>query len=135
MWGEIVVTQSEGMSDMQRLADGLMDRYERAQEPQPILLYTDRECCSQNGPSKYNVLFHKWTNLHVCLDIWHFMRRLANGCVSESHHTFMGQLSNCVFEWDIALLMDAKKSEMRQDGIANISDNAVKEGHRVRRIG
>ena len=103
--GEIVVsvlTQSEGMNDLQRLANGLMDRYEKAQEPQPILIYTDRECCSQNGPSKYNVLFHKWTNLHVRLDIWHFMRRLANGCVSESHPlygTFMGQLSNCIFKW------------------------------------
>ena len=133
--GEIlisVLTQSEGILDLQRLANGLMDRFDNAQQESPQILYTDRDCCSQNGPSKFNVLFSRWSGLHVCLDIWHFMRRLACGCTSESHPlygTFMGKLSNCIFEWDaddFDLLISAKKSELVKAGIANPSDNAAK---------
>ena len=40
---------------MQRLADGLMGWYERADQEPPHLLYTDRDCCSEHGPSKLKV--------------------------------------------------------------------------------
>lgn len=40
-----VLTESEGVSALQRLADGLMGRFERAGQPPPQLLYTDRDCC------------------------------------------------------------------------------------------
>ena len=41
--------------------------------------------------------------MQVRLDIWHFMRRLARGCSTESHPlygVFMAKLSSCIFEWD-----------------------------------
>ena len=70
-----VLTESEGSEALSRLATGLMDRYiivplcvyvhiclnsnscryESAGQQQPLLLYTDRDCCSKSGPSKYNV--------------------------------------------------------------------------------
>ena len=102
--GEIVIsilTESEGISALQKLAVGLMESYDRAGQQQPQLVYTDRDCCSQHGPSKYQLLFFRWDGLQVRLDVWHFMRRLAGGCTSEAHPlygTFMAQLSNCIFE-------------------------------------
>ena len=104
----------------------MMDRFDNAQQDSPQVLYTDRDCCSENGPSKFNALFSRWSGLYVCLDIWHFMRRLACGSTSESHPlygTFMGKLSNCIFEW---FLISAKKSELVKAGIVNPSDNVAK---------
>ncbi|CAH1242540.1 Hypp6817 [Branchiostoma lanceolatum] len=70
------------MAALQKLADGLVHRYQLAGQPPPILLYTDRDCCSESGPSKFKALFSAWDKLEVRLDIWHFMRRLAVGCTN-----------------------------------------------------
>ena len=134
--GEIVIsilTESEGISALQKLAVGLMERYDRAGQQQPQLVYTDRDCCSQHGPSKYQLLFFRWDGLQVRLDVWHFMRRLAGGCTSEAHPlygTFMAQLSNCIFEWDFDdfnVLMSAKRGELIQAGVPDPSESAVKK--------
>ena len=134
--GEIlqsVVTVSEGLEYLQPLADGLMARYEKAGVSPPVLLYTDRDCCSASGTSRLKVLFSKWTGLEVRMDIWHFMRRLAIGCTSESHplySTLMGQLSNAIFEWDqrdYDLLLSAKRAELIRAGVPTPSDFAVKK--------
>lgn len=100
--GELVVsvlTTSESGQDLQRLADGLVGRYRSAAQPAPILLYTDRDCCSASGPSKYASLFGDWNGLQVRLDIWHWMRRMSGGCTTESHPlygTFMsGKYYHC----------------------------------------
>ena len=127
-----VLTTSEGVSAMQPMADGLMSRYECHKEPPPSLIYTDRDCCNTQGPSKYQVLFHKW-DLCVRLDIWHYMRRIAVGCTTESHPlyaTFMSRLSSAIFEWDmedVERLMSAKKGEMAAAGIPNPSSSAVRK--------
>ena len=132
--GEIlisVLTTSEGIPALQPLANGLVERYKAANMDPPMLLYTDRDCCSQQGSSKFQVLFCHWQGLIVRLDIWHFMRRLAKGCTSESHPlygTFMSKLSQCIFEWDsgdYSLLMSAKRSEMTLAGLVNPSDSAI----------
>ena len=97
--GEIVqsvLTCSEGIPTLQKLADGLVERYSKAGQPPPVLLYTDRDCCCTDGPSKYQILFKEWDGLQVHLDIWHYMKRLAGGCTMESHPlygTFMARLS------------------------------------------
>ena len=126
-----VLTTSEGVSAIQPMA-GLMSRYECHKEPPPSLIYTDRDCCNTQGPSKYQVLFHKW-DLCVRLDIWHYMRRIAVGCTTESHPlyaTFMSRLSSAIFEWDmedVERLMSAKKGEMAAAGIPNPSSSAVRK--------
>ena len=134
--GEIVhsvLTDSEGIPALQKLADGLINRYSRAGQPPPVLLYTDRDCCCTNGPSKYQILFQKWDGIRVRLDIWHYIRRLAGGCSTESHPlygTFMAGLSACIFEWDSGdyqLLMQAKRAELIAAGIPNPSGDAVKK--------
>ena len=113
-----VLTVSEAQPSLQKMGDGLVARYTKAGQPPPELLYTDRDCCCESGPSKYHALFAAWDHLCVRLDIWHYMRRLAAGCTSESHPlygTFMARLSGCIFAWDgedVQLLMSAKGNEL-----------------------
>ena len=128
-----IVTTSESIAALQVMADGLINRFSRADVPAPVLLYTDRECCStQGGASKFQLLFSAWENLLVRLDIFHFMRRLAVGVTSESHplySVFMASLSRCIFEWDqqdLDSLYAAKKSELIGNGVKNPSSEAVR---------
>lgn len=71
--------------------------------------------------------------LQVRLDIWHFMRRIARGCVSESHPlygTFMGSLPPCIFEWDEAdydKLLSAKRGELVNAGVRDPSPRAIQK--------
>ena len=127
-----VVTSSESNESLIPLSDGLVKRYTDAQVHPPSILYTDRDCCSMSGPSKFQVLFSAWPNLQICLDIWHFMRRLAFGCTSEAHPlygVFMSQLSGCIFEWDdkdYTKLLLAKKGQLKATGLKSPSEVAVR---------
>lgn len=116
---QCVVTNSESNESLQNMADGIVSRYKAASVADPILLYTDRDCCSYQGASKFQALFNEWPNLLIRLDIWHFMRRIAFGCTSEQHplySVFMSNLSQCIFEWDKEdhkRLLDAKEGELK----------------------
>jgi hypothetical protein len=134
--GQVVVcvlTTSEDLSSLQPLADGLINRYANAGQEPPSVLYVDRDCCSQSGPSKFARLFSDWNMMMVRLDVWHFMRRMARGCTSESHPlygTFMARLSDCTFEWDaddFNNLLAAKQREMAKVGVSNASQRAVRK--------
>ena len=124
---------SEAQPSLQKMGDGLVARYTKAGQPPPELLYTDRDCCCESGPSKYHALFAAWDHLCVRLDIWHYMRRLAAGCTSESHPlygTFMARLSGCIFAWDgedVQLLMSAKGNELMNAGIPHPSESAIRK--------
>ena len=50
-----VLTESESLDSLKKMADGLMERYEKAGQPPPMLLYTDRDCCSHNQSPKIKV--------------------------------------------------------------------------------
>ena len=69
----------------------------------------------------------------VRLDIWHFMRRMAQGCESESHPLygkFIGSFSSCIFEWDEAdynRLMSAKREELIGAGVRDPSPAATQK--------
>ena len=60
-----VVTQSEGAPGLQKMAEGLMMRYETAGQTPPCLLYTDRGCCSQHG----EILFSVNIDLPTVMDV------------------------------------------------------------------
>lgn len=124
--GEIlqcVLTTSESVDALQDMANGIMSRYARVNLPPPVLLYTDRDCCSSSGNSRFARLFGKWPDLKVRLDIWHYMRRFTQGCATESHPlygTFMSRLSSCIFEWDpedFGKLIIAKRNELEAVGV------------------
>ena len=59
-----VLTDSESSACLKPLADGLIKRYLEASQPPPLLLYTDRDCCSNSGASKYKV---NYISVHLIL--------------------------------------------------------------------
>lgn len=125
------MTTSESLSNLDRMV-GLMERYAKALQPNPVVLYTDRDCCKAGDEkSKFQQLFHRWENLLVRLDSWHFMRRISKACTNESHPlygVFMGKLSSAIFEWDqkdVDLLRQAKRGELVMAGLKSPSADAV----------
>ena len=64
----------------------------------PKVLYVDRDCCAASIV-KTKEFFDCWPYLLVRLDIWHFMRRFAICCTTESHQLygeFMSRMSQCI---------------------------------------
>ena len=108
-----------------------MERYRQAAVAPPLLLYVDCGCCISEGSSKLQTRFGEWPDLHIRLDIWHLMRRLAVGCTTDAHPlypTFMGCLSACIFEWDagdLSLLRRAKREQLKLEGVPALTDAAV----------
>ena len=121
------------------MAAGIQKRYADANVAPPRLLYTDRDCCSAGDQSRFQRLFGEWPNLEVRLDIWHFMRRMAFGCTSESHplfSPFLKQLSNCIFEWDSQDdLCSAICEELQGKGVQCPSNEAVVKAIKKEELG
>lgn len=109
-----VLTASEGYG-LGKMIGGLISRYEDAGVPPPEVLYVDRDCC---GSTHLRSMFRQWGSMEIRLDVWHFMRRIAVGCTTDSHSLyagFMNQLSQCIFIWnedDVRALMAAKRAEL-----------------------
>ena len=99
------------------MANGLVNRYKDAGVSPPDLVYTDGDCCGARG---IKALFPEWSDICVRLDIWHFMRRLAIGVTTEAHPlyaTFMGRISNCIFEWSAEDFQKLKSAKARALGL------------------
>ncbi len=67
------------------MCSGLVERYRRAGEASPQVLYADRDCCSAAEKGKAAAMFSEWGQLIVRLDVWHFMRRFGVGVTKDSH--------------------------------------------------
>ena len=117
-----VCTASEQTEALQKMADGLIERYRQAGKPPPRLIYTDRDCCDGAGnlskPIK-RLFEHAWPDLLVKEDIWHWMRRLGK-CATSSQHPlygrFLGSLTEQIFAWvdgDVRQLEKAKLAELK----------------------
>ncbi|XP_073725207.1 uncharacterized protein [Misgurnus anguillicaudatus] len=126
-----VLTAQEGPA-LDRMAADLIRRYTDAGVAPPQLLYVDCDCCREGtGQTKLKQRFGGWPDLVVKLDIYHFMRRLAAGCTKDAHPLYpilMARMSSCIFEWDsgdVSLLRQAKREQLRHEGIPNITDNMV----------
>ncbi|XP_036943166.1 uncharacterized protein LOC119012990 [Acanthopagrus latus] len=113
------------------MAAGLVKRYREAGEAPPKVIYVDRDCCSQHGPCRVKAMFAGWDELHVRLDIWHFMRHFAAGVTTEAHPLYgilMARLSTCIFEWDredVAALRRAREGELAARSVGHISEEVV----------
>ncbi|RXN26736.1 Carboxyl-terminal PDZ ligand of neuronal nitric oxide synthase [Labeo rohita] len=109
-----VLTTGEGAS-LDDLCQGIVKRYKDAGEPEPTVIYVDRDCCSETGVTPVLSWFRPW-KVTVRLDIFHFMRRFTAGLTTEHHPlygTFCSKLSSCIFKWDkddISCLKEAKKT-------------------------
>lgn len=108
-----VLTEADGLFPV---CSGLMERYRRAGETPPQVLYVDRDCCSARGKEKVAAMFSEWDQLIVRLDLWHFMRRFAVGVTTDIHSLygpFMKLLTARIFEWDasdVERLKEAKQA-------------------------
>ena len=110
---------------LQKMAKGLMERYSNLNVEPPKVLYVDRGCCTTSATTSTSTrkLFSDWEKQIIRLDIWHFMRRIASGCSSESrplYGRFMTALTAAVFEWeiqDLQALYEAKRAELAKNGI------------------
>ena len=104
--GEIVQSvpiSSESTLSLQPLANGFVKHYLEAKVDPAKLLYTDRDCCSKNRPSKFEILVEAWDQMNVRLDMWHVMRCLSVECCLESHSLYGAfMLSGCILEYGIA---------------------------------
>lgn len=110
----LTAAEGNGLNDM---AAGLVGRYEKAGVSPPELIYTDRDCCGGGG---IKAMFPEWSDICVRLDIWHFMRRIASACTTESHPlyaTFMGRLSQCIFEWSAEDLENLRIATSKDLGV------------------
>ncbi|KAM4548781.1 leptin receptor-like [Odontesthes bonariensis] len=125
-----VLTVQEGPG-LDRMAAGLMERYRQAAVAPPKVLYVDCGCCITEGLSKLQARLGEWPDLHIRLDIWHFMRRLAVGCTTDAHPlypAFMRALSSCIFEWDagdLDLLRRSKTKQLQQEQRPGITRSMV----------
>jgi len=111
---------------------GLVNCYKVANQPQPKVIYVDRDCCAMHRPPKVVGVFQDWENLLVRLDIWHFgIWRFAAAFTTESHQlygVFLLRLSHCIFVWDnddAQSLSASKRGELRKEGLRNLSDPEV----------
>ncbi|XP_021331250.1 uncharacterized protein [Danio rerio] len=57
-----VLTCEESLEKMRPMAEGLMERYRRADEAPPELMYVDRGCCRVHAVSSVEQLFSDWTD-------------------------------------------------------------------------
>lgn len=127
-----VLTAHEGPG-LDLMAADVIKRFSKAEVEPPIAMYVDCGCCVGVGESKLQTRFTGWPNLYIRLDIWHFMRRLAAGCTTDSHQlygTFMSRLSACIFEWDakdVSLLRQAKRAQLEQDGMPLLSNADIRK--------
>ncbi|RXN02310.1 hypothetical protein ROHU_035082 [Labeo rohita] len=109
-----VLTTGEG-AGLDDLCQGIVKRYKDAGEPEPAVIYVDRDGCSGTGVTPVLTWFRPW-KVTVRLDVFHFMRRFTAGLTTEHHPlygTFCSKLSSCIFEWDkddISRLKEAKKT-------------------------
>ncbi|KAL4240975.1 hypothetical protein ACF0H5_001757 [Mactra antiquata] len=119
-----VLTTGEGPA-WEAVCQGIVRRYRDAGEPEPSIIYVDRDCCSQSGQPAIMQWFKPWKTV-VRLDIFHFMRRFTKGLTTEHHPlygTFCSKLSSCIFTWDredYTHLREAKKCEMMRRHIGMV---------------
>ena len=110
-----VLTCEESVEKLQPMAQGLMERYSRAGESPPELMYVDRGCCRVHGISSIENLFSDWVDsgMVIRLDIFHWIHRF-DAALRSDHHAkyalFKSALSAAVFAYnkdDMALLVKA----------------------------
>ncbi|MEQ2223664.1 hypothetical protein ILYODFUR_038949 [Ilyodon furcidens] len=140
-----VLTTGEG-AGLEELCQGIVLRFQNAGEPEPEIIYVDRDCC---GASVLE-WFRPWKT-KVRLDIFHFMRQFTAGLTTEHHPrygTFCSKLSCCIYEWDqddVSHFEEAKRSELKKkyagylpteaQVLANISSSELAKHCRRRTIG
>ncbi|XP_056608941.1 uncharacterized protein LOC130426276 [Triplophysa dalaica] len=144
-----VLTCEESLHKLRPMAEGLMERYRKAGETPPELMYVDRCCCRVHGVSSVEQLFSDWTDagMLVRLDIFHWIHRF-DAALRTDHHPkyalFKSSLSATVFAYnkdDMAQLVQAIRAghptsyaSLSYSQIIEIHVSKSDMSHHVRRI-
>ncbi|XP_067281466.1 uncharacterized protein [Pseudorasbora parva] len=121
-----VLTTGEG-AGLDDLCQGIVKRYKDAGEPEPVVIYVDRDCCSETGVTQVLTWFRPW-KVTVRLDVFHFMRRFTAGLTTEHHPlygTFCSKLSSCIFEWDLVLKRQKELLEQTNLLLVRVNNTTV----------
>lgn len=101
------------------MCQGVMERFEQANQPVPNILYVDRGCCRAQGPTAVETLFQTWVDkgMVVRLDIFHWIHRFDAAIRTDSHSkyaVFKSALAGAVLAYnrtDLELLIKAVRAK------------------------
>ncbi|XDV45331.1 hypothetical protein PO909_013447 [Leuciscus waleckii] len=114
-----VLTCEESTECLRPMCQGVMERFEQANQPVPHILYVDRGCCRAQGPTAVETLFQTWVDkgMVVRLDIFHWIHRFDAAIRTESHSkyaVFKSALAGAVLAYnraDLELLIKAVRAK------------------------
>lgn len=126
-----VLTCEESLEKLRPMAQGLEDRYSKAGEAPPQVMYVDRGCCRVLGVSSIEQLFSEWSEsgMVIRLDAFHWICRF-DAAVRTDHHPkyplFKSALSAALFAYnkdDMSLLV--KSTRAGSSTYANLTDEQI----------
>lgn len=87
-----VLTCEESAEKLGPMCRGVIERFRRANQPTPQILYIDRGCCRAQGPTAIETLFQPWVDdgMVVRLDIFHWIHRFDAALRTEAHSKYAG---------------------------------------------
>ena len=114
-----VLTAVESTESLTPMCRGLIERYRLANQPAPKVLYVDRGCCRQKGPTALEKMFEPWMEdgMVVRLDVYHWIHRFDGAIRTETHPkyaAFTSALAGAVMAYnrkDLDLLIKAVKAK------------------------
>ncbi|XP_074467496.1 uncharacterized protein LOC141753071 [Sebastes fasciatus] len=114
-----VLTCEESTQKLEPMCRGVMERFRLANRPVPKILYVDRGCCCEQGPTSVETLFQPWVDngMVVRLDIFHWIHRFDAAIRTESHckyAVFKSALAGAVLAYnctDLELLIKAVRAK------------------------
>ncbi|XP_048881499.1 uncharacterized protein LOC125748878 [Brienomyrus brachyistius] len=127
-----VLTCEESAKELQPMCHGVMERFRLADQPVPKILYVDRGCCREKGPTALETMFQPWVDngMVVRLDIFHWIHRFDAAIRSESHckyAIFKSAVAGAVLAYnrtDLELLIKAVRAK-DPAALKSVSDEDV----------
>ncbi|XP_078799714.1 uncharacterized protein LOC144990382 isoform X2 [Oryzias latipes] len=130
-----VLTCEESTDKLRPMCQGLMERFEQANQLAPKILYIDRGCCRAQGHTAVETLFQPWVDrgMVVRLDIFHWIHRFEAAIRTDSHSkcaAFKSALAGAVLAYnkgDLDLLIKAVRA--KGEALKSLSDDCVIQQH------
>lgn len=144
-----VLTHEESYEAIRSMTLGLIDRFQQANQPVPKVLYVDRGCCRESGPTSIEKLFQPWVDqgMVIRLDIYHWHHRFDAAVRTESHSKYMAfksAMAGAVLAYnraDLDLLIKAARAKdpaalasLTDEDMLRLHVSKYQLRHHVRRV-
>ena len=131
-----VFTREDSLEMVELMACHLGDRYERADEYPPKLMYVNYGCCNSEFENLHKELFDEWIEegMMVRLDIFHWIKEFETAICFDHHSQhvpFKSALYEAVFSYnkdDLALLVKSIRAGL-PIYLKLISDTEILKNH------